>query len=208
MAMVTASPTLPQAPASCSDATPPSGTVNCQTGVSENSASGILGLTLTDLDDPVRNGYDNSTMQSIMNSHITNVMTHWKGKCKHWDVVNEALEENGDYRRGSSPFMSAIGEAYIPIAFKTAASVDPSAKLFYNDYNIDTAGSKASGAIRIVKLVQSYGARIDGEFLLHNVWEPLERITLTSRSRRYAGPSYRRPSPLLHGVRIQHEGLH
>ena len=49
----------------------------------------------------VRNGYDNQTMISIMNSHIQNTMTHWKGKCKHWDVVNEAFEEDGSYRQSS-----------------------------------------------------------------------------------------------------------
>lgn len=103
-------------------------------------------------------------MISIMNSHITNLMTHWKGKCKHWDVVNEALEEDGSYRRSQSPFYSIIGEAFIPIAFKTAASVDPDAKLFYNDYNIELAGSKSSGAQRIVRLIKQYGARIDGRF--------------------------------------------
>jgi endo-1,4-beta-xylanase len=110
----------------------------------------------------VRNGYDNQTMISIMNTHITNLMTHWKGKCKHWDVVNEALEEDGSYRRSNSPFYSTIGEAFIPIAFRTAAAADPDAKLFYNDYNIELAGSKSSGAQRIVRLIKQYGARIDG----------------------------------------------
>jgi endo-1,4-beta-xylanase len=110
----------------------------------------------------VRNGYDNQTMISIMNTHITNLMTHWKGKCKHWDVVNEALEEDGSYRRNQSPFYSIIGEAFIPMAFKLAAQVDPDAKLFYNDYNIELAGAKSSGAQRIVRLIKQYGARIDG----------------------------------------------
>jgi endo-1,4-beta-xylanase len=99
-----------------------------------------------------------------MNTHITNLMTHWKGKCKHWDVVNEALEEDGSYRRSNSPFYSTIGEAFIPIAFRTAAAADPDAKLFYNDYNIELAGSKSSGAQRIVRLIKQYGARIDGIF--------------------------------------------
>jgi endo-1,4-beta-xylanase len=101
-------------------------------------------------------------MISVMTSHITNVMTHWKGKCKHWDVVNEALEEDGSYRRNQSPFYSVIGEAFIPIAFKAAAAADADAKLFYNDYNIELAGAKSSGAQRIVKLIKQYGGRIDG----------------------------------------------
>lgn len=70
-----------------------------------------------------------------------------------------ALNEDGTYR--NSIFYQTIGEAYIPIAFETAAAADPNVKLYYNDYNIEYAGPKATGAQRIVKLIQSYGAKID-----------------------------------------------
>lgn len=71
-----------------------------------------------------------------------------------------ALNEDGTYRQ--NVFYQHIGEQYIPIAFAAAAAADPSAKLYYNDYNIEYAGAKATGAQRIVKLVQAAGARIDG----------------------------------------------
>lgn len=71
-----------------------------------------------------------------------------------------ALNEDGTYR--DNVFYQYIGEAYLPIAFATAAAADPNAKLYYNDYNIESAGSKSTGAQRIVKLVQQYGAKIDG----------------------------------------------
>ncbi|KAI0018019.1 glycoside hydrolase family 10 protein [Xylariomycetidae sp. FL0641] len=106
-------------------------------------------------------GYDNATMISIMQNHITNVMTHYKGQCYAWDVVNEALAEDGSYR-SDSPWYKAIGPAYIPIAFATAAQVDPSAKLYYNDYNCDVPGAKATGAQNLIKTIQAYGAKIDG----------------------------------------------
>jgi endo-1,4-beta-xylanase len=100
-------------------------------------------------------------MISIMKNHITNLMTHFKGKCYAWDVVNEALADDGTYRT-SSPWYSTIGPAYIPIAFATAASVDSSVKLYYNDYGIDFAGSKATGAQNLIDTIRAYGARIDG----------------------------------------------
>jgi endo-1,4-beta-xylanase len=59
-------------------------------------------------------------------------------------------------------FYEYIGEAYIPIAFATAAAADPSVKLYYNDYNIEYAGAKATAAQNIVKMIQAYGAKIDG----------------------------------------------
>ncbi|KAF2463541.1 glycoside hydrolase [Lindgomyces ingoldianus] len=105
-------------------------------------------------------GFDNATLISIMKNHITNEVTHYKGKCLHWDVANEALNEDGTYR--SNVFYDTIGPAYLPIAFATAAAADPEARLYYNDYNIESAGSKSTGAQNIVKLIKQYGAKIDG----------------------------------------------
>ncbi|KAF2013621.1 glycoside hydrolase family 10 protein [Aaosphaeria arxii CBS 175.79] len=105
-------------------------------------------------------GFDNATLIDIMVNHITQEVTHYKGKCYHWDVVNEALNEDGTYR--SSVFYDTIGPAYLPIAFAAAAAADPEAKLYFNDYNLEYGGAKFNAALEIVKLVQSYGAKIDG----------------------------------------------
>ncbi|KAF1923972.1 glycoside hydrolase family 10 protein [Didymella exigua CBS 183.55] len=107
-------------------------------------------------------GFDNKTLISIMENHIKNVAGRWKNACTRWDVVNEALNENGTYRK--SVFLDTIGEAYIPIAFKLARKyADKKTNLYYNDYNLEYNGAKTEGAKRIVKLVQSYGKNlIDG----------------------------------------------
>ncbi|GAM37231.1 endo-1,4-beta-xylanase Xyl10A [Talaromyces pinophilus] len=104
--------------------------------------------------------WTNATLIAALKEHINGVVTHYKGQCYAWDVVNEALNEDGTYRQ--NVFYQYIGEAYIPIAFAAAAAADPNAKLYYNDYNIEYAGSKATGAQRIVKLIQAAGGRIDG----------------------------------------------
>lgn len=70
-------------------------------------------------------------MTSVMQTHISNVMGHFKGKCYAWDVVNEALEDDGTYR--NNPFMKALGDSHFAMAFKFAAAADPGAKLYYND---------------------------------------------------------------------------
>lgn len=103
---------------------------------------------------------NNATLIEVMTTHIQTVMGRYKGKCTHWDVVNEALNEDGTYR--DNVFLQRIGEAYLPMAFRIAAAADPAAKLYYNDYNLEYREAKHEGALRIVKLVQSYGVRIDG----------------------------------------------
>ncbi|KAI1474102.1 glycoside hydrolase family 10 protein [Daldinia eschscholtzii] len=99
-------------------------------------------------------------LRLIIVEHITQLMGHYKGQCYAWDVVNEALNEDGTYRE--SVFYNVLGEEFIKLTFSTAAEIDPSAKLYYNDYNLESPGAKSEGAIRIVKLLQEAGIRIDG----------------------------------------------
>lgn len=111
----------------------------------------------------VTNGnFNNATLISILKNHISNVVTHYRGACYAWDVVNEALNEDGSYRSSDSVWGRTIGPAFIPMAFAAARAADPAAKLYYNDYNIDFAGAKASGAVRLIQMVKAYGAPIDG----------------------------------------------
>ncbi|PGH14285.1 hypothetical protein AJ79_03107 [Helicocarpus griseus UAMH5409] len=104
--------------------------------------------------------WTNETLVEAMVNHVTKTAEHFKGRCYAWDVVNEALEDDGSYRK--SIFYNIIGEAYIPIAFAAAAKADPHAKLYYNDYDLENVSPKTDGALRIVKLIQSYGVKIDG----------------------------------------------
>lgn len=75
-----------------------------------------------------------------MKSHINNVMKHFQGKVQIWDVVNEAIMDDGSYRTANeeegqqSGWYGALGESYIAEAFIAAREADPTAKLFYNDY--------------------------------------------------------------------------
>jgi endo-1,4-beta-xylanase len=106
-------------------------------------------------------GFDNKTLISVMENHIKNLMTRYASVCTRWDVVNEALNENGTYR--SSVWYDTIGEAFLPIAFRLASKYNKGhAELFYNDYNLEYNAEKTQGAARIVKLIKSYKVKIDG----------------------------------------------
>jgi endo-1,4-beta-xylanase len=104
---------------------------------------------------------DANTLRSVMNNHITTEMNHFKGKIYAWDVVNEAFADGSSNQR-SSVFHNVLGNGFIEEAFRTARSVDPNAKLCYNDYNIENwSDAKTQGVYNMVKDFTSRGVPID-----------------------------------------------
>jgi endo-1,4-beta-xylanase len=99
-------------------------------------------------------------VQAAMENHITQEVTHFKGKLYAWDVVNEAFNDDGTFR--TNAFYTAMGQDYIADAFKTAHAADPSAKLYINDYNTDGTGAKADAMYTLVKSLKAAGVPIDG----------------------------------------------
>ena len=94
-----------------------------------------------------------------MKDHIAALVGRYKGRVKGWDVVNEALNEDGTLRQ--SPWFRIIGPDYIEKAFQFAREADPAAELYYNDYNLDYP-AKRDGAVRLVQSLKERGVRIDG----------------------------------------------
>ena len=92
-----------------------------------------------------------------MREHISTVVGRYKGRIKGWDVVNEALNEDGTLRQ--SPWMRIIGPDYIAKAFQFAHEADPAAELYYNDYNLDYP-AKRDGAVRLVQSLKAQGIPI------------------------------------------------
>ncbi|WP_262380663.1 endo-1,4-beta-xylanase [Nonomuraea sp. PA05] len=101
-----------------------------------------------------------STLRQAMIDHINGVMAHYKGKIYAWDVVNEAYADSGGGRRDSN--LQRTGNDWIEVAFRTARTADPAAKLCYNDYNIDNwTWEKTQGVYNMVRDFKSRGVPID-----------------------------------------------
>lgn len=94
-----------------------------------------------------------------MRTHIFTVVGRYKGKVNSWDVVNEAFEDDGSWRK--TKFYQIIGEEYMELAFKFANEADPDADLLYNDYSMYHKGRREA-AIELVSNLRSKGVRIDG----------------------------------------------
>jgi endo-1,4-beta-xylanase len=99
------------------------------------------------------------SLKLFMKEHITTVASRYSGKIGGWDVVNEALEEDGTMRK--SIFYNLLGDEYIVEAFRLAQQAAPTTELYYNDYNIEQP-KKRAGAIELIKKIQKAGVRIDG----------------------------------------------
>jgi len=102
---------------------------------------------------------DRDTLLARMRDHIRTVVGRYKGKIHGWDVVNEAIEEDGSMRK--SPWQVGIGDDYVAKAFEFAHEADPDAELYYNDFNLEKPAKRA-GVIKLVKDLQARKLRIDG----------------------------------------------
>ena len=94
-----------------------------------------------------------------MSNHIFTVVGRYKGKIGGWDVVNEAVDDDGTLRK--SEWEKIIGPDYIIKAYQFAHEADPQAQLYYNDYSLENE-AKRNGAIALVRKLQAAGIPIAG----------------------------------------------
>jgi Beta-1,4-xylanase len=104
---------------------------------------------------------DRDTLLARMKSHIETVVSRYKGDIYAWDVVNEAVSDNGDEQLRPSKWLDIIGEDFIAKAFEYAHAADPNALLFYNDYN-ESNPVKREKIYTLVKSLLDKGVPIHG----------------------------------------------
>lgn len=111
-----------------------------------------------------------ATMSAVLQDHINTVVTHYQGQVFAWDVVNEAVSDSqpgtGTAMKDSiwynQPGIGLTGTGYVEQALRWAHAADPSALLFYNDYNIEAPGAKFNAVYGMVKDFVTRGVPING----------------------------------------------
>lgn len=106
-----------------------------------------------------RNIQSADSFRTFFTDHINTVAGRYSGKIFSWDVVNEALNEDGTMRK--SIFLDKLGDNFVTEAFRLAQAASPNTELYYNDYNNEQPAKRA-GCIALIKKVQAAGVRIDG----------------------------------------------
>ncbi|KAE9407502.1 beta-1,4-endoxylanase [Gymnopus androsaceus JB14] len=99
-------------------------------------------------------------LTSIIQKHCGTLVGNWKGQIYAWDIINEPFNDDGTWR--SDLFFNTLGESFISIALEAAAAADPNAKLYINDYNIESTGAKSTAMMNLVKTLKANGTPIHG----------------------------------------------
>lgn len=114
-----------------------------------------------------------------MRDHIHTVVGRYKGRVNGWDVVNEALNEDGTLRQ--SPWMKIIGDDFIAKAFQFAHEADPAAELYYNEYNLENT-PKRNGGVELLRKLLAAGVPVKAVGLQGHVrleWPTIEQEDAT-----------------------------
>src|ERR1700736_5937536 len=106
-------------------------------------------------------GLSAADLRLAFENHIRSVAEHYRGRVRAWDVVNEALADDGSGLR-DTVFRQKLGDQYIADAFRLAHEADPRALLFYNDYGGEGLNRKSDGIYDLVQGLRAQGVPIDG----------------------------------------------
>lgn len=96
----------------------------------------------------------------LLREHVVTVATHYRGRACAWDVVNEAVSDDGALRE--SVWLRGLGKEYIEKAFTWAHEADPDACLFYNDYGCEHPGPKQDAVFTLISDLKSRDVPIHG----------------------------------------------
>jgi endo-1,4-beta-xylanase len=107
------------------------------------------------------NGLSSTDLRVAFERHIRTVAAYYRGRVDAWDVVNEAVADDGSGLRDTI-FRQRLGDSYIADAFRLAHQADPGARLFYNDYGGEGLSAKANRIYDLLRELIAAGVPING----------------------------------------------
>jgi endo-1,4-beta-xylanase len=99
-------------------------------------------------------------LRDILRRHIFEVVTHFKGRIWHWDVVNEVIDDNGNLR--DTLWLQNLGPGYIADSFRWAHQADPRVELYLNDYNVEGPSVKSDAYFALAQQLKAQRVPVDG----------------------------------------------
>ena len=108
----------------------------------------------------INGAFTSDELKGLMVAHVAAEVGRYRGAVYAWDVVNEPFADDGSWRK--SIWYDAMGSDYVAIALKAARAADPEARLYINDYNVETAGPKMRALYDLIAALKRDGVPIDG----------------------------------------------
>ncbi|KUL80528.1 MULTISPECIES: endo-1,4-beta-xylanase [unclassified Streptomyces] len=101
-------------------------------------------------------------LRGILREHITKVVGRYKGRIQQWDVANEIFDDQGNLRTQDNIWIRELGPGVVADAFRWAHKADPKAKLFFNDYNVESVNAKSDAYYALVKELRAQRVPVHG----------------------------------------------
>lgn len=98
-------------------------------------------------------------VEQRLRTHIQTVVGRYRGRIAEWDVVNEAIADDGEEDLRRTPLLKVLGSSYLATAFHAAHAADPEAVLIYNDYNIEIPAKRAR-TLRVLRQLLEDGVPV------------------------------------------------
>jgi endo-1,4-beta-xylanase len=130
--------------------------------------------------------FTTAELSDILHGHIVQEASHFRGNIDAWDVVNEPFNEDGTWR--DSIWFRALGPDYVGLAFDWAQAADPQARLYLNDYNVESIDAKSDAMYTLVQDLLARGIPVQGVgFQAHLAMELEFPSSLRDNLERFAG---------------------
>ncbi|WP_432488747.1 endo-1,4-beta-xylanase [Kineococcus sp. SYSU DK018] len=105
--------------------------------------------------------FSDEELREILHEHITKVVGRYAGRIQQWDVANEIFDENGEYRE-ENIWIRELGPGIVADAFRWAHEADPRAKLFFNDYGVESVNAKSNAYYELIQELKADGVPVHG----------------------------------------------
>ncbi|MFC7895379.1 endo-1,4-beta-xylanase [Streptomyces sp. NPDC057381] len=107
-------------------------------------------------------GFSKEELRAILREHITTVVGRYAGRIQQWDVANEIFDERGNLRTQENVWIRELGPGIIADAFRWAHEADPEAKLFFNDYGVESVNAKSDAYHALTQNLIRQGVPVHG----------------------------------------------
>ncbi|MFE0800414.1 endo-1,4-beta-xylanase [Streptomyces sp. NPDC058812] len=107
-------------------------------------------------------GFSKEELRAILREHVTTVVGRYAGRIQQWDVANEIFDDRGDLRTQDNIWIRELGPGIVADAFRWAHEADPKAKLFFNDYGVESVNAKSDAYYALTQDLIRQGVPVHG----------------------------------------------